>query len=120
MRDVIAMASRVPELAKLGKDVVVKAEQIRAEAAEDEEFRKNKMQMAGITAPMGFFDPFGFSTDIDGATLRYYREAELKHGRFGMLASLGMIAGEKFSPMIGYTDTVTPAAKLAFKEMPQA
>jgi len=57
--------------------------------------------VGGITAPTGFFDPLGFATNCQGGTLLYLREAELKHGRVGMLASLGFIVGEKFHPFYG-------------------
>ncbi|KAK1740965.1 chlorophyll a-b binding domain-containing protein [Skeletonema marinoi] len=43
----------------------------------------------GITPPVGFFDPLGFSKGKDDATMKYYREAELKHGRVAMAACLG-------------------------------
>merc|ERR1719310_1092467 len=59
------------------------------------------LKMPGITAPMGYFDPLGFSTKCSLGTLLFWREAELKHGRLGMLASLGIIAGEKFGPILG-------------------
>ena len=45
--------------------------------------------VVGITAPMGFFDPLGFSKGKDDATMNLYREAELKHGRVAMAACLG-------------------------------
>jgi hypothetical protein len=40
--------------------------------------------MVGSSAPLGFFDPLGFSK-TDDATLLKYRESELKHGRVAML-----------------------------------
>lgn len=43
----------------------------------------------GITPPVGFFDPLGLSSGKDEATMKYYREAELKHGRVAMAACLG-------------------------------
>lgn len=43
----------------------------------------------GITAPVGFFDPIGFSKNKDDKTMTFYREAELKHGRVAMAACLG-------------------------------
>jgi hypothetical protein len=43
----------------------------------------------GITPPAGFFDPLGLSKGKDDITMRYYREAELKHGRVAMAACLG-------------------------------
>jgi len=45
--------------------------------------------VVGITAPMGYFDPMGFSVGKDDATMNLYREAELKHGRVAMAACLG-------------------------------
>eukprot|EP00746_Dinoflagellata_sp_MGD_P157883 gnl/MRDRNA2_/MRDRNA2_86337_c0_seq1.p1 gnl/MRDRNA2_/MRDRNA2_86337_c0~~gnl/MRDRNA2_/MRDRNA2_86337_c0_seq1.p1 ORF type:complete len:339 (+),score=78.00 gnl/MRDRNA2_/MRDRNA2_86337_c0_seq1:83-1099(+) len=58
--------------------------------------------MAGITAPMGLFDPVGWTTDVDNdSQLMFYREAELKHGRVGMIASLGIIVQDKFHPFFG-------------------
>jgi len=45
--------------------------------------------VVGITAPVGFFDPLGFSTGQSDETMAYYRESELKHGRVAMAACLG-------------------------------
>merc|ERR1719160_2465524 len=56
---------------------------------------------AGQTAPMGFFDPLGISTNLDEGKILFYREAELKHGRVCMLASLGFLVGENFHPLFG-------------------
>jgi len=71
------------KLKKLSKDVVVKASTLKPE------------DMAGITAPMGFFDPAGLSKK---GNLAAFRNAELKHGRVCMLATLGIIVGENFHP----------------------
>jgi len=51
--------------------------------------------MAGVTAPTGFFDPLGISTKVPEGQLLFFREAELKHGRVCMLAFLGLIVGER-------------------------
>jgi hypothetical protein len=72
--------------------------------------------LAGITAPLGFFDPLGLSTTVDGGKLLFYREVELKHGRVAMLAALGMLVGEQFHPLFGGNIDV-PAYK-AFQETP--
>lgn len=45
--------------------------------------------VVGITAPMGYFDPLGFSMNKSDAVMELYREAELKHGRVAMAACLG-------------------------------
>jgi len=57
--------------------------------------------MAGITEPMGLFDPLGFTSDCPTGRLQFLREAELKHGRTCMLASLGIVIHEKFHPFYG-------------------
>jgi Chlorophyll A-B binding protein len=49
----------------------------------------------GVLAPVGLFDPLGFGAKADGPTLKRYREAELTHGRVGMLATVGFLVGEK-------------------------
>merc|ERR1719491_192421 len=51
--------------------------------------------LPGVLAPAGFFDPLGFAEKADNATLRRYREAELAHGRVGMLAFVGFLVGEQ-------------------------
>jgi len=43
----------------------------------------------GVTPPVGFFDPLGFSKGKSEETMVYYRESELKHGRVAMAACLG-------------------------------
>merc|ERR1712010_189555 len=60
-------------------------------------------KMAGVTEPLGFFDPVGFCSE-EGLTegkLCFYREVEVKHGRVAMLASLGFLVGEQFHPLFG-------------------
>ena len=44
------------------------------------------------------FDPLNCATNID--TLRRYREAEIKHGRLAMLASVGWPLSEKYHPYL--------------------
>jgi hypothetical protein len=72
--------------------------------------------MSGVTAPMGFFDPAGFSTDIDTGKLLFYREVELKHGRICMLAALGILVGENFHPLFG--GNIDAPAYVAFQQTP--
>mmetsp|Transcript_16920 Transcript_16920/g.27419 ORF Transcript_16920/g.27419 Transcript_16920/m.27419 type:complete len:250 (+) Transcript_16920:59-808(+) len=69
---------------------------------------------AGVTAPLGFFDPVGFSSDISEGRQRFYREVELKHGRLAMLAALGILVAEQFHPLFGGEIDV-PAVE-AFRE----
>merc|ERR1719486_1572567 len=72
--------------------------------------------MAGVMDHLGFFDPLGFSTDVDEGKLLFYREVELKHGRICMLAALGLVVGEQFHPLFG-GDIDVPSA-FAFQQTP--
>jgi len=71
-----------------------------------------------VTAPLGFFDPAGFCSadDITEGKIKFYREVELKHGRVGMLASLGFLVGENFHPLFG--GNIDVPAYIAFQETP--
>merc|ERR1719160_1626386 len=90
------------------RDVVVKATQGA--------ITKMKDLKAGQLAPMGFFDPAGLSADLDGGKILFYREAELKHGRVCMLASLGFLVGENFHPLFG--GNIDVPSYIAFQETP--
>merc|ERR1711953_1632362 len=57
--------------------------------------------LPGAIAPLNWFDPAGFSTDIGKDKLLFYREAEIKHGRICMSGSLGFLVAEKFHPIYG-------------------
>merc|ERR1719326_639824 len=74
--------------------------------------------LPGVTGPLGFFDPLGFCSadDISEGKIKFYREAELKHGRVGMLASLGFLVGENFHPLFG--GDIDVPAYLAFQQTP--
>jgi hypothetical protein len=65
-----------------------------------EQFKDAKKLQSGQTSPMGFWDPLGFSTKASGGKLAFYREAELKHGRICMLASVGFLFGEAYQPIL--------------------
>ena len=49
----------------------------------------------GSTPPLESFDPFGFSKDT--TKVNYYREAELKHGRIGMVSATLIPIVEQFT-----------------------
>ena len=55
----------------------------------------------GDLAPLGFFDPLGFSKDLDLNGVKRYREAEIMHGRVAMMATIGYIIGDS-TPTITY------------------
>jgi len=64
-------------------------------------FQANPTGLPGDIAPTGFFDPLGLATGKDAATLKQFREAELKHGRVCMLASVGLLTQEILKNPIG-------------------
>merc|ERR1712139_530122 len=72
--------------------------------------------LAGISAPMNFFDPIGFATSVTAGKLLFYREVEIKHGRVAMLATLGFLVGENFHPLFG--GNIDVPAIYAFQETP--
>ena len=51
--------------------------------------------LPGSIAPFENFDPAGFLKGKSDLEVYSYREAELMHGRVGMLASFGFIVQEK-------------------------
>jgi len=51
----------------------------------------NPAEQLGVTAPLGFFDPLGFSKVGDEEGFRKLRAAELKHGRVAMMAAVGAV-----------------------------
>lgn len=73
-------------------------------------------KQAGVIAPTGFFDPIGLSKDKSEARLRYFQEAETKHGRVAMLAALGFLVGESFHPLFG--GNVDTPSYVAFQQTP--
>jgi hypothetical protein len=81
-----------------------------------EQIKYSNNYLAGITAPVGYFDPLGFSTDLTPGKLLFYREVELKHGRVAMLAALGFVVGENYHPLFG--GNIDSPAIYAFQETP--
>merc|ERR1719379_1927744 len=51
----------------------------------------NPAEQLGATAPLGFFDPIGFSKVGDEEGFHRLRVAELKHGRVAMMAAVGAV-----------------------------
>lgn len=121
MRNVAAMAKSLSSetraaLSQLTEDVVVRAEGYLGLGAVQD---VKQEEMAGITAPCRFFDPIGFFKAADAKRRGYYREAELKHGRLGMIAALGFLAGETLGPVFGDPNP-GPAVNLVGQALPGA
>jgi len=72
--------------------------------------------MPGVSAPLGFFDPLNFCGDASDGKIKFYREAEIKHCRVAMLASLGFVVAESFHPMWG--GKIDVPSVIAFQETP--
>jgi hypothetical protein len=124
VKSVIArMSSEDKAVVEEASDAVeTKAKTLQEALAEDLNRSKKNLGMraqdlkAGQTAPMGFFDPFGFSAGIPEGRLLFYREVELKHGRVCMLASLGFLVAENFHPLFG--GNIDVPSYIAFQETP--
>merc|ERR1719364_242971 len=73
--------------------------------------------LAGIAGPLDYFDPLGFcSGEVSEGMIRFFREAELKHGRVAMLASFGFLVAEGFHPLFG--GSIDVPSYVAFQETP--
>jgi len=87
------------------RDVAMKAEAVpRLTGKRAEPLTVDQVQdMAGVTSPMGLFDPLGIASNVPQGQLLFYREAELKHGRVCMIAFLGLLVAERhdFIPFFG-------------------
>jgi len=57
--------------------------------------------LPGAISPLGFFDPLGFTKDMELLGVKRFREAEIMHGRVAMMATIGYIIGES-TPTITY------------------
>merc|ERR1712048_1289684 len=81
----------------------------RAEAVEDDR--------VGAFPPFGYWDPFGLAAQASEGQLAYFREAELKHGRVCMVATLGWFVQERFHPLFGGNIDVPALQALAKTEL---
>ena len=57
--------------------------------------------LPGAIGPLGFFDPLGFTNDMELMGVKRFREAEIMHGRVAMMATVGYLIGES-TPTIAY------------------
>merc|ERR550537_129460 len=69
----------------------------------------------GVQAPVGFWDPVGFTADGDVAAFKRRRSVELKHGRISMMAAMGYMTPEIIGKLPGY---LSPSEGLKFSDVP--
>merc|ERR1712014_279701 len=69
----------------------------------------------GVQPPVGFFDPFDLAADGNMEAFKRNREAEIKHGRICMLATMGYITPEITGKFPGF---LSPSENLAFSDIP--
>merc|ERR1712056_145916 len=69
----------------------------------------------GVQAPVGFWDPVGFTSDGNVENFKRRRATELKHGRISMLATMGYITPELTGKFPGY---LSPSNELKFEDIP--
>mmetsp|Transcript_54656 Transcript_54656/g.122260 ORF Transcript_54656/g.122260 Transcript_54656/m.122260 type:complete len:485 (+) Transcript_54656:69-1523(+) len=68
----------------------------------------------GVQAPVGFWDPAGFTSDGDAKDFYRRRCVELKHGRVSMLACIGYIVQE----WVRFPGYLSPSSGIAFADVP--
>ncbi|CAE8726779.1 unnamed protein product, partial [Polarella glacialis] len=69
----------------------------------------------GVQAPVGFWDPAGFTADGSAENFKRRRQTELKHGRISTLATMGYITPEITGKIPGF---LSPSAGLKFADVP--
>merc|ERR1711948_217069 len=69
----------------------------------------------GVQAPLGFWDPLGFTEDGSVENFKRRRQTELKHGRISMLATMGYITPELTGKWPGY---LSPSMGIKFADVP--
>jgi len=72
--------------------------------------------LAGISAPLGFWDPAGLSEGRSEGTARFWREVEVKHSRVAMLAVVGFPIAEQWHPLWG--GQIDVPSYVAFQQTP--
>merc|ERR1712190_426664 len=69
----------------------------------------------GAQAPLGFWDPLGFTSDGSAENFKRRRSTEIKHGRVSMLATMGYITPELVGKLPGY---LSPSQGLKYEDIP--
>ena len=82
-------------LAFTAKDLAPKRANVKAQAGSTEFC----YGLPGNIAPVGDFDPANFLEGKSKADVMRFREAEITHGRVGMLAAAGFLVQENFHPL---------------------
>ena len=95
--------------------VAVSADSSNGQRVWHEVFLKAFESELGVQAPVGFWDPLGFTADGDVAAFRRRRSVELKHGRIAMLATMGYITPEVAGKFPGF---LSPSAGLKYADIP--
>jgi len=115
----VGMMGATPGLVGPAPSIFARSSLLRMQEAEAAPAGPPPFKMSdlpGVTSPLGFFDPVGFSADASEGKCRFYREVEVKHGRVAMLASLGFLVGEQFHPLFG--GSIDVPSYIAFQETP--
>jgi len=68
----------------------------------------------GVTKPLGYWDPAGFTNSGDEEAFNRRRAVEIKHGRIAMLATVGYLVPDLFR-FPGY---ISPSNNLKFSDIP--
>jgi len=68
-----------------------------------------------VQAPVGFWDPVGFTADGDAEAFKRRRSVELKHGRISMMACMGFMTPEITGKLPG---ELSPSTGLKFADIP--
>ncbi|CAE7659797.1 FCPF [Symbiodinium sp. CCMP2456] len=68
----------------------------------------------GVQAPVGFWDPAGFTSDGDAKDFYRRRVVEIKHGRVSMLACTGYIVQE----FVRFPGFLSPSSDIKFADIP--
>ena len=75
-------AADIPDMSDVGLDMLTDAmDAAEAEFGSPEPPKFNIEELAGVTAPLGFFDPAGFCEEASEGKIRFYREVLGAHAR---------------------------------------
>ncbi len=78
-------------------------------------YHVNSFKIGGDTKPLGYFDPLGFAKSKPQSQLVKLREAELKHGRWGMISAVAipiteLVTHEQSIHVLDHTNVINLAA----------